>query len=391
MTPTIQFLTALGQAFAAITLYSEEHPMRQAAIARLRATIETVLVDGASLRLAFIDSDVIAGGRPITDLRGWEWAARLSAAGVQRLELSAIPLPTATDVDAMLTELRSRMASPGEPPRLWSCGSIRVGPLASTTASVGEISARETPFEPHSHIAAPGPRPDLAATQYAFSEVADGRKLPAVEVEAAVRSLANTLRRTPPGELPLLDTGAFAEYAATHACNVAMLAMRLSEALGLSDGDIHCIGAAALVHDIGNLRLPSELLLKSGALCDHERSVIESHPLEGARLLSTCGSGLGLAGTVAYEHHLSFAGRGGYPALRFPRSTHYASRIVHVCAIYDALCSRRPYRDAWTSGLALDLIRTLAGSALDPAIAAAFVRMVSGAVECRPPMAVIAA
>ena len=380
MTPTIQFLTALGQAFAAITLYADEHPMRQAAMSRLLAAIQTVLADGTPLRLSFIDGDVVAGARPVTELRGWDWGTRLSAAGVQRLELGVTPLPSPVDVLAMLTEMRARMAAPGEPARQWSSGSIRVGPL---TIAVSRLSDDAPPIAAEVGQHTCGLEPELNATAYVFSEVAAGRALPMAEVDAVVHALALTLRHGQAVTLPLIDSGADGEYAAAHACNVSILSIALSEALGLSDTDARAIGSAALLHDAGNLRLPRELLSRPGVLTDGERTLIETHPIEGARILSARGPGNGLAATVAYEHHIWYNGRGGYPGFAFPRTTHFASRIVHVCANYDALCSHRPYREAWPRALALDLVTSLAGTELDPAIAAAFVRMASAATENR--------
>ncbi|HEU5040134.1 MAG TPA: HD domain-containing phosphohydrolase, partial [Gemmatimonadales bacterium] len=81
-----------------------------------------------------------------------------------------------------------------------------------------------------------------------------------------------------------------------------------------------------------------------------------------------------LAAAVAYEHHLCLDGR-GYPKLHYPRAAQYASRLVHVCDVYDALRTRRPYRDAWSSGEALEYIRARSGAEFDPVIAGAFIEM----------------
>ena len=110
---------------------------------------------------------------------------------------------------------------------------------------------------------------------------------------------------------------------------------------------------------------------------------MKSHPVEGAKILSHRGSGNALASTVAYEHHIWFNGQGGYPSVSFRRDAHFASRIVHVCDVYDALCSKRPYRDAWSQVRALDLLRNLQGTELDPVIFPSFERMVQRAVEER--------
>lgn len=379
MNPMVQFLTALGQTFAAITLYADGHPMRQSAIARLLASIQGALADGASLRLSFIDGDVIAGGRPVSELRGWDWGGKLSAGGIQRLEIAAAPSPD--DVDAMLSEMRARMAAPSDPPRQFAAGPIRLGPLTvATSRSRGKVASE--PNVDSTRIT--GLAPEMAATAYVHREIAAGHNLPAAELDAVVHALAITVRREQRSAvLPLLDLREFGDYPATHACNVAMLAIRLSDALELPDTDARAIGAAALLHDVGNECLPPELLTKAGSLTDEERALIHTHPIKGARLLSARGNGHALAATVAYEHHIWFNGRGGYPDMTFPRATHYASRIVRVCDIYDALCSRRPYRDSWPRALALDLIKTIAGVELDPTIAATFVRMAAATTEQR--------
>lgn len=81
-----------------------------------------------------------------------------------------------------------------------------------------------------------------------------------------------------------------------------------------------------------------------------------------------------LAALVAYEHHLMLDG-GGYPRLHFPRAAQYASRVVHVCDVYDALRTKRPYRDARESERVLGYIGERAGSEFDPEIAAGFIAM----------------
>jgi putative nucleotidyltransferase with HDIG domain len=377
---TIEFLTALGQAFAAFGLYSDDHPMRQSAIARLMTLLHRRLEDGTALRISFIDSEVIVDNRPLTELRGWEWTTRLSAAGIQRLEIAALPLPSPADIGAMLGEMRARLAAPAEESQSWSRAGIRFGPLVvATGASVNRVVVNSVVDA----LDFTGLADEVAAVGFIHDEVTAGHQLPMAEVEAIVHGLALTIRREQDVVLPLLDLRTFDEYTTTHSCNVSMLSIGLSEALGLSDSDARAIGTAALLHDIGKVRIPQEVLTKPGKLTAEERLLIQSHPVEGARILSERGLGNGLAATVAYEHHIWYNGKGGYPYFRFPRTVHFASRIVHVCDIYDALCSKRPYREAWSSAKALGLIESIAGTELDPGIAAAFVKLVRGATELR--------
>jgi putative nucleotidyltransferase with HDIG domain len=202
-------------------------------------------------------------------------------------------------------------------------------------------------------------------------------------VDGVVRALAVTIRREQGCLLPLLDIRSFDEYTTSHCCNVAMLSMGIADQMGLSDADTRAIGTAALLHDIGKTKIPHEVLTKPGKLTPEERLVIQRHPVEGARLLTGRGLGHSLAATVAYEHHIWFNGKGGYPVLNYPRETHFASRIVHVSDIYDAVSSKRPYHDPWPRDKALELIRKLAGVELDPHVAAAFLTMAASATEHR--------
>ncbi len=385
MNPVVLFLTALGQAFSALALYGPEHPMRQAATGRVHKALQEVLAAGQPLRLSFMESEVVAGARPLTELRGWEWGSRLSAAGIQRLEVAVLPPLLPADVELMLTTIRARLQAPTEPPVAWTQGPLRMGPLA-VAGGGGGGSGGGTALLMSSvadALAASGLATELDGVDFIHDEVSAGRQLPMAEVDGIVRSLALTIRREQGLLLPLLDIRDVDEYTSAHCCNVAMLSMGLSDELGLSDADTRAIGTAALLHDIGKVRIPKEVLTKPGKLSAEERAIIETHPVEGARILAARGLGHSLAAAVAYEHHIWFNGKGGYPKYRFPRETHFASRIVHVADIYDAICSIRPYRDPWPRARALELIASLAGVELDPRIATAFVRMASGATEMR--------
>ncbi len=383
MNSVVTFLTALGQAFAALSLYGPAHPMRDSAIARLRTAMALLVAGGQSVTISFLDNEVVVANRVLTDLRGWEWGARLSAAGVQRVELAGGSQVSTEDTDAMLVEMRARLAAPNDDTRPWIRNGIRLGPI--TVAEQG--SSRPVVMDSVlSAIDCAGLDGEIEAVGFVHDEVSAGHDVPMAEVEAIVHGLALTMHREQDVVLPLLDLRTFDEYTTTHSCNVAMLSLGLSEALGLSDSDTRAIGTAALLHDIGKVRVPQEVLTKAGTLTPDERQLIETHPVEGARILSQRGIGNGLAATVAYEHHIWYNGKGGYPGFGFPRATHYASRIVHVCDIYDALCSKRPYREAWSREKALGLIQSIAGVELDPGIAAAFITMARNATHLRHTM-----
>src|SRR6185312_6599243 len=215
---------------------------------------------------------------------------------------------------------------------------------------------------------------EIASVQSMHREVQSRGKLPLAEAEAVVRSLSMAMHGDQQMILPLLQLREFDEYTTTHSLNVSVLTMALAEHLEMSPQDVRTFGIAGLLHDLGKINIPEEILNKPGKLTDEERQVMQSHPVAGARLIIESGRKLDLAAAVAHEHHIMINGQ-GYPARHYHRGCHKASNLVHVCDVYDALRTKRPYRDAWEAERVLTYIEERAGTEFEPEIAAAFVSM----------------
>jgi putative nucleotidyltransferase with HDIG domain len=205
-------------------------------------------------------------------------------------------------------------------------------------------------------------------------EVSSGGALPLAEAEAVVRSLAVAMHGGRQVMMPLLQLKEFDQYTTTHSLNVAVLSMALAEYQGLPASDVRSFGIAGLLHDIGKIKIPIEVLTKPGKLSDEERALMNQHPAAGARLLLERAEELDLAVVVAYEHHIMIDG-GGYPALHYRRDCHAASKLVHVCDVYDALRTRRPYREAWSFDKTLGYLEERRGVEFDADLCTSFVRM----------------
>ena len=215
---------------------------------------------------------------------------------------------------------------------------------------------------------------EVATVQWMHAEVGDRGLLPLMEAESVVRSLAVAMHGDQDMLLPLLSLREFDEYTTTHSLNVSVLTMALAEAMGMPARDVRAFGVAGLLHDLGKTRIPIEILNKPGKLSDDERAVMQSHTLEGARLILTSDRQLDLAAAVAYEHHIMLNG-GGYPHRHITRECHCASALVHVCDVYDALRTNRPYRGAWEPEKVLSYIEEGAGTDFDGDIARVFVEL----------------
>jgi hypothetical protein len=374
MSEPARFLTALSQAIASTGLYGPAHPATMRAVDGAHQRLQLMQATQPTAAFTFLRDEILYGPEVVEDLPGWDWNRRLADAGVERLEFSG-PVG-AEEFARFIDQIAARLGlRPGDPPEVWQMGSsaIRFGQVTVR----GGAAQGAPPDHPAAsvHLArGAGVEDERDTMDWINREVSAGRRLPLSEIDAVVRSLAVVMHAERALTLPLLELKEFDQYTTTHAMNVSVLSMALGEYLGVGPTMTRALGFAGLLHDLGKVRIPLEILNKPGRLTPEERQVVEAHPVEGARMLLAGRAPMEHAAVVAYEHHLMLDG-GGYPRLHYPRAAQYPSRIVHVCDVYDALRTRRPYRDAWESSRVLEYISERAGSEFDPTLAAGFVAM----------------
>jgi putative nucleotidyltransferase with HDIG domain len=370
MSDPVRFLTAFSQALATLGLYGDDHPATVRACDTAYRHLADLQPSSGQLEFTFLPGEVLFGHDPLPELEGWEWSTRFAQGGIERLEVSG---PVAPDhFERFLGQAASAVGVRADGPAgVWQAGeaTIRFGRVRVGGAE------QQTPAEPLTVARlAYSLREERDAVAWLHQEAGAGSRLPIVEACAVVQSLSLAMSGGQAMVLPLLQLKEFDQYTTTHAINVAVLTMGLAEFLDLGAGTVRAFGLAGLLHDLGKIRIPREILTKPGKLTSEERAIVEAHPADGARMILEGEEPLDLAAAVAYEHHLCIDGR-GYPALHYPREAHYASRLVHVCDVYDALRTRRPYRDAWTSREALEYIGKRAGTEFDPDAVGAFLDM----------------
>jgi hypothetical protein len=155
-------------------------------------------------------------------------------------------------------------------------------------------------------------------------------------------------------------------YTEGHTRRVALRAVLVGEELGLAPNRLRMLATGGLLHDIGKLSVPDEILKKPGPLDDHEFAVIKKHPEWGYRLLGELGGFSEGVRRLVLDHHERLDG-GGYPNGRSATALDIETRILTVCDVYDALLSVRVYRDAWTHDRAMELLHEQTGTAFDAA------------------------
>ncbi|MCE5337020.1 MAG: response regulator [Desulfobacteraceae bacterium] len=161
----------------------------------------------------------------------------------------------------------------------------------------------------------------------------------------------------------------------SHFCRV------LAFSLGCDEETCELLHLASPMHDIGKIGIPDRILLKNGPLDDEERTIMQSHTIKGAEILSGHDSALITAARViALTHHERWDGS-GYPRGLSRDEIPLYGRIVSVCDVFDALTSLRPYKKGWPVDEAVDEIRACSGSHFDPQIVEAFDKALPEVVE----------
>lgn len=202
-------------------------------------------------------------------------------------------------------------------------------------------------------------------------------------LEEKVRERTRDLRET---QLEILNRlGRAAEYrdneTGLHIQRIGLYCARLAQALGLDEEQCELLLNASRMHDIGKIGIPDGILLKPGKLEPEEWEIMKTHPGIGAEILSGNGSKLvAAAREIALTHHERWDGS-GYPAGLKGEEIPLSGRIVCLCDVFDALTSRRPYKEPWPVEKAEAEIRRGSGAQFDPALVEVFLKTLPELVE----------
>ncbi len=272
MSDPVRFLNAFAHGLSVMTLYPEGHPSRERAVDAAYDDLE-VLSSGPVLpSFTFLEEEVVYGHEPLRDLKSWEWGRRLIAAGIQRLEFER--RVTRDEFDGFLQEVLARMMLS----TIETSGHRQMRSLGVRFGALGLTGQDDPEEEPVVTTLAMSLGAEADTFRWMQQEVRANGTVPLREAEAVIRSLSVAMHGDRRMILPLLRLKEFDQYTTTHSLNVAVLAMGLAESLAVRRAQIRSIGVAGLLHDIGKIRIPLEVLTKPGRLTDAERLVMNQHP-----------------------------------------------------------------------------------------------------------------
>lgn len=332
----------LSGALRAASLYSITHPSVDEHVRALLDAVQRLHKTESTVLIGLVGGELIADDTPLLAMTPYraEFIRYLQALGVNRIVLTR---------GIALDELRAFVRAASQPgPRAEASGDeadidflklahLRAGriPVDTTTGSWGTSAVTLRQVYSGSVEAA---RMIWESTRI--------EKIPdAPMAHETVDQLAEAVSSSPARMIGLTGMKEHDEYTFTHMVNVSILAMAQARALGIEGRPLRALGLAAMLHDIGKVLTPLEVLNKPGTLTPAERAIMRRHPTDGAAILRGARDIPRLAAVVAFEHHVRRDGK-GYPDGVERAEPNLGTVVCGISDVYDAMRSKRVYQAA---------------------------------------------
>jgi len=349
-------------------LYGAEHRLTREALDELLAALEPLLAEQRQMRLAITGDEVIteAGRVDATDGSAAALVRRLSEKGIGLLELHrGVKREELATFCAQLADPKPGAVS-SQPHLLVGAAELKVGRNAMAEALRVRVPAgwRDDPISE-----------EAQQTRHLLDHLREHQEVRLRDAREIVLGLLSHVSCQENVFFNLAEVREHNLFTYLHTCNVATLGMSFALAIGTSPEDTFELGGAALLHDIGKTFVPRAVLDKPGKLDDDEWQMVRQHPAIGAQLLLQQPDASHLSVVVAYEHHMHYAGGGGYPSARFGPSIQ--SQLVAIADTFDALFGKRSYHAPYEVLQALEVLQGERGRMYNPDLVDEFSRFVT--------------
>ena len=348
-------------------LYTAGHPLQQRNIDQLLVTLERLHAIRPAVALGVVGDQIVVADTPLSRVASnlGELLRRLKTSGIERIGFDQGVTREELDdfISAVATLTQGRNAETDALPEF---PHINVGRIAVETEATGiarDIAAIKRLYD------------DAARSAEDIYESArvDGRPELAV-ARKTVEGLAESVAQNRTALVALTAMKNYDNYTFTHMVNVSILAMAQARALGLEGARLREFGLSALMHDIGKVRTPLEILQKTARLTDDEFTIMKRHVVDGAEILSQTPEMPIMAPSVAFEHHLRVDGT-GYPDVK-RHSLNLATMLTSIADVYDAMRSQRAYQRAFPTDRILAVMKRNDGSQFDQNLVRRFVQLI---------------
>jgi HD-GYP domain-containing protein (c-di-GMP phosphodiesterase class II) len=367
--PIHDFIRRTVTAISNAALYTSDHPQVGHLCAQGLTNLVEAMGNESSISFMVIDDEIIHDGSSLgNSMYTRRFAQSLAAHGIGSIRI-------ARDVElGEMEALIFGLAKKGDGPKAVSSSkNIRLGKIeVRSTQSGAPPSTTDAPRQDYTI-------PDVSSEEMArvmevYEEVSKQKKLRVAGIQEIVAGIIETLRHDTTPFLALAPLRSMDEYTFTHSINVCVL--NLSQAMGLQvEGQLLAdIGAAAVLHDIGKLFIPAEVINKPGKLDEAEWALMKQHPVKGAEYLAATPDITKLAAVTAFEHHMKF-NNFGYPKAPQGWKQNLCSQMTTISDIFDAMRTRRSYRKSMETREVISLMMGITGTELHPGLMKNFLKI----------------
>jgi len=385
---------ALSQVIAQLTtaatntiLYSPTHPQVAKYVDKAYSMLRDLLQIKPEITILLIDNDLVADNRPLA-------AGNAFVANFVRLmrkkafeRLSFLSDISKSELEGFIKDLAATDAVSMKSSAAIKLGKVELRIKRKEEEQDGKTAGGPGDDASGSKASDSGVSPEilqelLTLTQTELEELKDlylsaqkHRQIDVRSVDDMVKGFIKGFRQEINPLSLLASLKSVNEYTFTHVTNVCILTMSQAEHLGFTGEYLHAIGIAALLHDIGKIYIPDEILSKRGVLTPEERRVIETHPIKGARYLMGIDGIPKLAILSALEHHQKFDGS-GYPSIKGGWTPNVTSQMISIADVFDAMRSRRAYQNAFPQEKIEGVLVKGSGTQFNPVLVERFLKII---------------
>ncbi len=362
-----ELLRRLAAALRGVQLYTPGHPLVSRSIATLAETLALIHSTSPSIAIGIVGEELVVGDIPVP--RAAESMGKLKRqlqdVGIERIVIDQGVQPA--ELTQLVQTLGAAGATQESAASLSQLKHIRVGRLQledKGETAVVNIAAYRRLYDDAVSV---------AGTLWDSAKL-DGMPDPNVGA-GIVDSLAQEVSQNRTALLALTALKDYDSYTFTHMVNVSILTMGQARGLGIEGSLLREIGLSALLHDIGKVKTPAEILNKAEKLTDQEFDILRRHPVEGAEILRRTPDIPRLASVVAFEHHLRLDGT-GYPGGLSRPTLDLGTMLCGIADIYDAMRSQRVYQEAFPTDRILAVLQRNDGTQFDQNLVRRFVQLI---------------
>ena len=356
-----EFIRRFASAVRSGQLYASDHPLIARNTEALRESLAQLHGEQPQIAVGLVGKDVVVADTllPKASSTMGELIGRLKAHKIERITFEKGVTPDElVDFTRALAALPAK-PDPGAPPSESKLRfpHIRVGRISADEAKTDGISSdMETIRRLYNEaVAASEAMWDATATE-GMPDVESSRRV--------VDGLADAVTQNRTALVALTAMKNYDNYTFTHMVNVSILTMAQARALGIEGRLLREFGLSALMHDIGKVRTPKEILNKAEKLTDQEFAIMKRHAVDGAEILRRTPEMPILAPVVAFEHHLRRDGT-GYPEGVARPVLNLGTQLCSIADVYDAMRSQRAYQQAFPTDRILAVLQRNDGTQFD--------------------------